>query len=72
MAVFVGITLYPFTPLHGNTLCLVAVTLKPFILLPTGQEKTRAQKHQSMTWAQRLKRVFNIVIFCIQVTEYHY
>jgi hypothetical protein len=26
--------------------------------LPTGQEKTRAQKHQSMTWAQRLKRVF--------------
>jgi len=30
--------------------------------LPTGQEKTRAQKHQSMTWAQRLKRVFNINI----------
>jgi hypothetical protein len=30
--------------------------------LPTGQEKTRAQKHQSMTWAQRLKRVFGIVI----------
>ena len=30
--------------------------------LPTGQEKTRAQKHQSMTWAQRLKRVFNIDI----------
>jgi hypothetical protein len=28
--------------------------------LPTGQGKTRAQKHQSMTWAQRLKRVFNI------------
>jgi hypothetical protein len=25
--------------------------------LPTGQEKTRAQKHQTMTWAQRLKRV---------------
>ena len=24
--------------------------------------KTRAQKHQSMTWAQRLKRVFNIDI----------
>jgi hypothetical protein len=30
--------------------------------LPTEQEKTRAQKHQSMTWAQRLKRVFNIDI----------
>jgi hypothetical protein len=30
--------------------------------LPTGQEKTRTQKHQSMTWAQRLKRVFNIDI----------
>jgi hypothetical protein len=30
--------------------------------LPTGQEKTRAQKHQSMTWAQRLKRVFGIDI----------
>ena len=30
--------------------------------LPIGQEKTRAQKHQSMTWAQRLKRVFNIDI----------
>jgi hypothetical protein len=30
--------------------------------LPTGQEKTRLQKHQSMTWAQRLKRVFNIDI----------
>jgi hypothetical protein len=28
--------------------------------LPTGQEKTRAQKHQSMTWAQRLKRVLII------------
>jgi hypothetical protein len=30
--------------------------------LPLGQEKTRVQKHQSMTWAQRLKRVFNIDI----------
>jgi hypothetical protein len=30
--------------------------------LPTGQEKTRAQKHQSMTLAQRLKRVFGIEI----------
>ena len=30
--------------------------------LPIGQEKTRAQKHQSMTWAQRLKRGFNIDI----------
>jgi hypothetical protein len=30
--------------------------------LPTGQEKTRAQKHQSMTWAQRLQRVFGIEI----------
>jgi hypothetical protein len=30
--------------------------------LPTGQKKTRAQKHQSMTWAQRLKRVFGIEI----------
>jgi hypothetical protein len=30
--------------------------------LPTGQEKTREQKHQSMTWAQRLKRVFGIEI----------
>jgi hypothetical protein len=30
--------------------------------LQTGQEKTRAQKHQSMTWAQRLKRVFGIEI----------
>ena len=30
--------------------------------LPTGQEKIRAQKHQSMTWAQRLKRIFNIDI----------
>jgi hypothetical protein len=30
--------------------------------LPTGQEKIRAQKHQSMTWAQRLKRVFGIQI----------
>jgi hypothetical protein len=30
--------------------------------LPTGQEKTRAQKQHSMTWAQRLKRVFNIDI----------
>jgi hypothetical protein len=30
--------------------------------LPTGQEKTRAQKHQSMTWAQRLKLVFGIEI----------
>jgi hypothetical protein len=30
--------------------------------LPAGQEKTRAQKHQSMTWAQRLKRVFGIGI----------
>lgn len=26
--------------------------------LPTGQTKTRAYKHQSMTWAQRRKRVF--------------
>jgi hypothetical protein len=24
--------------------------------LPTGQEKTLAQKRQSMTWAQRFKR----------------
>jgi hypothetical protein len=30
--------------------------------LLTGQEKTRPQKHQSMTWAQRLKRVFGIDI----------
>ena len=30
--------------------------------LPKGQEKARAQKHQSMTWAQRFKRVFNIDI----------
>jgi hypothetical protein len=30
--------------------------------LPTGQEKTQAQKHQSMIWAQRLKRGFNIDI----------
>jgi hypothetical protein len=30
--------------------------------LPAGQEKTRAQKHQSMTWAQRLKWVFGIEI----------
>jgi hypothetical protein len=30
--------------------------------LPLGQEKTRAQKHRSMTWAQRLKRVVNIDI----------
>jgi hypothetical protein len=30
--------------------------------LPKGQEKTRAQKHQSMIWAQTLKRVFNIDI----------
>lgn len=30
--------------------------------LPTGQDKTRAQKHQSMIWAQRLKRVFGIEI----------
>lgn len=30
--------------------------------LPPGQEKTLAEKHQSMTWAQRLKRVFNIDI----------
>jgi len=35
--------------------------------LPTGQEKTRAQKHQSITWTQRLKRVFNIDIeTCVQ------
>jgi len=30
--------------------------------LPTGQDKTRVQKHQSMTWAQRLKRVLGIEI----------
>jgi hypothetical protein len=30
--------------------------------LPTGQDKTRVQKHQSMTWAQRLKRIFGIKI----------
>ena len=30
--------------------------------LPTGQEKTGAQKHRSMTWARRLKRVFGIEI----------
>ena len=30
--------------------------------LPTGQEKIGAQKHRSMTWAQRLKRVFGIEI----------
>jgi hypothetical protein len=30
--------------------------------LPTGQGKTRAQKHQSMTWAQRLERFFGIEI----------
>jgi hypothetical protein len=30
--------------------------------LPVGQEKIRAQKRQSMTWAQRLKRVFGIEI----------
>jgi hypothetical protein len=30
--------------------------------LPKGQEKTRAQKHQSMTWTQRLKWVFGIDI----------
>jgi hypothetical protein len=29
-------------------------------LLPLGQEKIRAQKHQSLTWEQRLKRVFGI------------
>ena len=28
----------------------------------TGLEKTLTEKHQSMTWAQRLKRVFNIDI----------
>jgi hypothetical protein len=31
-------------------------------VLPTGQGKTGAQKHQSMTWAQRLKRVLGIEI----------
>ena len=30
--------------------------------LPTGQGKTGTQKHKSMTWAQRLKRVFGIEI----------
>ena len=30
--------------------------------LETGLEKTLTEKHQSMTWAQRLKRVFNIDI----------
>ncbi|MFT6990657.1 MAG: hypothetical protein ACJASL_002639 [Paraglaciecola sp.] len=30
--------------------------------LPTGREKTLAHKNQSMTWAQRLKRVFGIEI----------
>jgi hypothetical protein len=30
--------------------------------LPKGQEKKRAQKHQSITWAQKLKRVFGIEI----------
>jgi hypothetical protein len=30
--------------------------------LPAEQEKTRAQKHQSITFAQRLKRVFGIEI----------
>jgi hypothetical protein len=30
--------------------------------LPRGQEKKRAQKYPSMTWAQRLKRVFGIKI----------
>ena len=30
--------------------------------MPTGQEKIGAQKHRSMTWAQRLKRVFGIEI----------
>jgi hypothetical protein len=30
--------------------------------VPTGQEKTRAQKHQSTTWAQRLKRVLSSIL----------
>ena len=30
--------------------------------LVAGLEKTLTEKHQSMTWAQRLKRVFNIDI----------
>jgi hypothetical protein len=30
--------------------------------LPKGQEKTRAQKHQSMIWVQILKRFFGIEI----------
>jgi hypothetical protein len=31
-------------------------------VLPQGQEKILAQMHPSMTWAQRLKQVFNIDI----------
>jgi hypothetical protein len=46
---------------HGVTIT-PALRNKVKKALPTGQEKTRAQKHQSMIWAQRLKRVFGIDI----------
>jgi hypothetical protein len=35
--------------------------------LPTGQEKTRAQKHQSMTWAQRIIPI-RIKFFSLQAS----
>jgi hypothetical protein len=33
---------------------------------PEGEEKTPEQHHQAMTWAQRLKRVFNIDVAVCQ------
>jgi hypothetical protein len=29
---------------------------------PVNEEKTSEQRHQAMTWAQRLKRVFNVTL----------
>jgi hypothetical protein len=46
-----------FTSIIRQRLAITLTTLnKAKQALPTGQEKTRAQKHQSKTWAQKRKR----------------
>jgi hypothetical protein len=52
-----------FTSIIRQRLTITLTTLnKAKQALPTGQEKTRAQKHQSKTWAQKRKRFFGIEI----------
>jgi hypothetical protein len=49
-------------PCTGSWVGYCTVFIVTIFVWTTGQEKTLAQKLQSMTWAQTLKRIFGIEI----------